>query len=309
MSGSRPDLSSALRRDRRGGARRGSNAAGLHHGRFGRPPAAGPLPRRQRLRPVQGGGVAGRRPQQDRRHRADRGHAADVEEAVGLPRQDHRRLHEQREGAGGEEDSQLGRSESPCREPEHAARVGREIDLGRDQQPGREQPQRNEGAHVARQAEAPEEGARPDQVDDVVHVVAVARPLLVPHPGEGAVEAVAEPVDGEAGDDEEERRRMPARHPIGQPRPQHRGQGQGGQLVGGDPPRQSLGEPEEGLPFAGGEEAAVLAGVGSDGGIGHVALPSPGNATCGCPGAHARRAALDAGTGAPSAGSGAEGGT
>ena len=62
-------------------------------------------------------------------------------------------------------------------------------------------------------------------------------------------------------------------------------------------------------PLAGGEEAAVLADVGSDGGIGHVALPSPGNATCGRPAAHATRAEPVAETGAPNAGSGAEGGT
>ena len=38
-------------------------------------------------------------------------------------------------------------------------------------------------------------GAR--EVHDVVHVVAVARTLLIPHAGDGAVEAVAEPVHGQ----------------------------------------------------------------------------------------------------------------
>ena len=226
---------------------------------------------------------------QNRRHRADRNHPADVEEAVGLSHQDHRRLREQREGAGGEEDAQLGRSEAPRREPEHAARVGGEVDLGRDQEIGHEQSQRDEGAHVAGHAEAPEEGARPDQIDDVVHVVAVARPLLIPHPGQGAVEAVAEPVDGEADDDEQQPGRVQARHPESQPRAEHRREGEGGQLVGRDPPRHAPREPEEDAPLAGGQKAAVLADMGSNVGFGHRHTPFIGECDIRAPSGSRRR--------------------
>jgi hypothetical protein len=49
--------------------------------------------------------------------------------------------------------------------------------------------------------EAGKEQRRAGQIDDVIDVIAVARPLLIADPRDGAVEAVAEPVEQQADDD------------------------------------------------------------------------------------------------------------
>ncbi len=73
-----------------------------------------------------------------------------------------------------------------------------EVDLGGGQQIGDQHPHRNQRAHVPRQTEPAEEEAGAEPVDDMVDVAPVARALLVPHPREGAVETVTEPVDARA---------------------------------------------------------------------------------------------------------------
>ena len=77
----------------------------------------------------------------------------------------------------------------------------REIRLGRDEQIRREQRRRNERTHPARAAHAGEETRRPGEVDHVVDIKSISRPLAAADAGERPVEAVAEPIDPERDDD------------------------------------------------------------------------------------------------------------
>jgi hypothetical protein len=81
-----------------------------------------------------------------------------------------------------------------------------------DQHAGRDQ-----WRHVTRQCKPPEQEQRADDVDDVIDVEAVPRSFLTAHASKRAVQAVAEPVDGQTNHDEPDGPRMGARRPEGEP--------------------------------------------------------------------------------------------
>ena len=82
---------------------------------------------------------------------------------------------------------------------------------------------------VAETAAEQEHAAK--RIDNVIHVEAVARSLVLTDAGERAVEAVAEPIHGEAQDDEKETDWGDARQPVRQSRTQHRHERQQRQMV------------------------------------------------------------------------------
>ena len=101
------------------------------------------------------------------------------------------------------------------------------------------------------------EGDGAEDVDDVVDVEAVARALDAADAGEGAVQAVAEPVEGEAEDDGEQSVAVEAREGVEDAGGDLRGEAEEGELVGGEPARGAFGDPLEGALFDCGGEGVV----------------------------------------------------
>ena len=133
-------------------------------------------------------------------HSEDTDDAADVEQGEGMSAQSDGGAVEERDIADAEEEAQFGRAEAPERHVEGAQDVGGEVDLDGEKKVGDQEAEGDEGVHVAGEGETAHEEEGADGVGDVVDVEAVARAEAIADAGEGAVEAVAEPVDGE-GDD------------------------------------------------------------------------------------------------------------
>ena len=110
-------------------------------------------------------------------------------------------------------------------------------------------------AHVPAEHEPAEERGKAHGVQHVVDVIAVARTLLVADPRQGAVQAVAEPVQREQRDHEPQ---GGAAGPEAGADAEHRDRAQRGQVVRIDPRRQPSRHPHQ-QPFFGlGEDARVL---------------------------------------------------
>ncbi len=125
------------------------------------------------------------------------------------------------------------------------------------------------------EGEAAHEGDGAEEVDHVIDVEAEAGALLVADAGEGAVEAVAEPVEDEAEDDGEERAAMVAGARVEEAGGELGDEAERGELVGGEPTGGALGEPVEGALLDGGGEGVVLAASGCEGSVRGVHRVSP----------------------------------
>ncbi len=79
-------------------------------------------------------------------------------------------------------------------------RVGGQVGLDGKQQKPYQQSDRDVGMHVSRKRQTAHEREPAEAVDDVVHIEAVARALLLAHPGQRAVEAVSQPVERQEED-------------------------------------------------------------------------------------------------------------
>jgi hypothetical protein len=100
-------------------------------------------------------------------------------------------------------------------------------------------------AHVAGERQAAEQKQGAEGVDDVIDVVAVPRPLLLTYPRERAVEAVTEPVQGQAHDRQQQADGRPARHPEGQAGAEHGHERKRRQVVGIDEGGHARRQPEQ----------------------------------------------------------------
>ena len=80
-----------------------------------------------------------------------------------------------------------------------------------------QQADRDVGMHVSRKRQPAHERQPAEAVDDVVHVEAVARTLLLPHPGQCAVEAVSQPVERQEKDPGQEPVPVPGGQGIADP--------------------------------------------------------------------------------------------
>jgi hypothetical protein len=100
-----------------------------------------------------------------------------------------------------------------------------------------------------------------DDVEHMIDVIAVARPLEAPDARERAIEAVAKPVQRQRGDDEPHGVRVPTQEPVPDAREQHGREREAGEVIGVHPARHPLGEPDEELFFAMRKHASMLANV------------------------------------------------
>src|SRR5712692_2497328 len=136
--------------------------------------------------------------EQHRGHGDDADGAAEIEELVMLVQNG---LHmEQGEVSGDQEEAKLGRAKTPKGHAEFVQRVSREIGLDREQEEENEQGGGYQRAHVSGEREAYHERDGTDAVENVVHVKTVAGTLLLADAGEGAIQAVAKPVEGKEAD-------------------------------------------------------------------------------------------------------------
>ena len=79
---------------------------------------------------------------------------------------------------------QLGRSHLPVGDPERADGVRGERDLDRQQVIGQEQSGADAQAHEPAENQTADEEQNPQRVEDVIDVIPVTRPLVVPHAGQ-----------------------------------------------------------------------------------------------------------------------------
>ena len=191
-------------------------------------------------------------------HAGDGDDAADVEEAEGPePEGGDHRPPGQGDDADGEEDAQLGRADAEEGHLEDAADVGGEVDLGGDEQVGREDAEGDERGHETGGAETAEEHRRAGEVDDVIDVEAEPWPLLLADPGERPVETVTEPVDRERQHDPDQADHPILRRPEAEAGAGHRRQTEATQVIGRDPAGQPLGHVDESATFGPCQGAAV----------------------------------------------------
>ena len=119
--------------------------------------------------------------------------------------------------------------------------------------------------HQARCADAGEQRGRAGEVDDVIHVVAVPRALLVADARQGPIQAVTEPVARERHDEGRgapRRLRNAGKTPTGHG---HRQQGDERQMIGRDPWRQPPCDSDEQPLFGAGQQTAMFPGVHTKG--------------------------------------------
>ena len=93
------------------------------------------------------------------------------------------------------------------RDAEGADGVCREGDLDHQQVVGEEETGARGAAHVPAQRQPGDQKKNPDDVEDVIDIEPVSRPLVMAHARERAIEAVAEPVHREQGNCSEKARR------------------------------------------------------------------------------------------------------
>src|SRR5712671_1878584 len=92
--------------------------------------------------------------------------------------------------------------------------VCRKVDLNAQHEIDDEECHGDCPTHVAGGGDSAEEDGHAESVDNVVEVEAVSGTQAVADTGEGAVEAVAKPIESEPEDDGEERIAVPSRVPI-----------------------------------------------------------------------------------------------
>ena len=102
-------------------------------------------------------------------------------------------------------------------------------------------------AHVAGEGQAADQEQRPEGVDQVVHVEAVAWAAPLPEAGQRPVQAVAQPVEDESQVHHVEPQRVLRAPGVGEAGQQHRQQTQRGQVVRSDPRRRAGREPQQDL--------------------------------------------------------------
>ena len=172
---------------------------------------------------------------------------------------------EEGEVGGDEQEAELGGAEGALGELEAAEGMGGEEAFGGEQKEGDQHGDGDGRVREAGEGEAAEESERAEEIDDVVDVEAVAGSLLPADAGEGAVEAVAQPVEGDAEVYEKECLAVCAGEGVETTGGELGGEAEGGELVRGKPAGGAGGEPVEGAAFERGSEGAVDAeGWGED---------------------------------------------
>ena len=171
--------------------------------------------------------------------------AANVEERKLLTKHVGRRFPQGDDVTDGEQDAQFGRTHLEEAHPERAQDVRGQEHLHRQHEVRDEEQRGDPRRHVSREAHAPDEQRDPEFVDDVIDVEAVARPLALAHACQRAVQAVAEPVQGQTDGCGHEPQWVGAGPPVRQPGAEHRHERQDREVVGVDAPGHPFGEPDQ----------------------------------------------------------------
>ena len=130
-------------------------------------------------------------------------------------------------------------------------------DLHHQQVIGHEEPGRHERRHEPAERETSEQEQDSNDVEYVIDVEAVARPLVPADARQRPVEAVAEPVHREHPDRAQHGRRRTGSDPVADAGDGHRDAGQRRQVVRVDERGHPAGNPYEQALLGGGEDAGM----------------------------------------------------
>src|ERR1019366_4203504 len=155
------------------------------------------------------------------RHAGDAHRTADVEEQPPASQQNDLGPVEQRDVSDTQKQAQLRGAEAPEGEMEGADGVSRKIDFDGKHEVGDEQPERDVQADISAEPEAADEEERPDGIGNVIDVESIARAQAVAHAGQGTIETVAEPVDGQCQNHPDEGAAVPPGGPVAEAGHEH----------------------------------------------------------------------------------------
>src|SRR5215472_8273732 len=119
----------------------------------------------------------------------------------------------------------------------------RQITLAREKEKSDQHRDRGLPVQVSGYSKASEQGRGSEDVHHVIHIEAIARPLLRTLTRQGPVHTVAEPVQDDAQNDEQQRRGITPGEGVCHTGCQLRGESKQRQLVGTDPARHALRHP------------------------------------------------------------------
>ncbi len=141
---------------------------------------------------------------------------------------------------GDEQNPELRRPEPSVRHLEPPQRVRCQIALAGEQQKRHQHRGRNPSVHQSGHRQPAQQRRRSKDVHDVIHVEAVARPLLPAHARQGSVEAVAQPVQNDEHNPQSQRPPIPPRQRIADAGSHLRGEPHRRQPIRRHPPRRPL---------------------------------------------------------------------
>src|SRR5258707_876458 len=114
--------------------------------------------------------------------------------------------------------------------------------------------------HVARESKSSHHDHCANRVEDVVHVEAITRTLLLSNAGECAIQTVAKPVHDQTDDCSQQHAAIPDGQGVTNAGCDLGYKGENCQMIGVDIGRHALGHPNEAAFFAGGKKAGVNTG-------------------------------------------------
>ena len=147
------------------------------------------------------------------------------------------------------------------RHPELARHHRRQEHLRGDEEVGDQEREPDDRREEPGERHARDQHRDADNVEDVIDVEAVTRPLVMANARDRPVEAVAEPVEGQSRDDQTECGRPEARGPERGAGAGHRGQREEGEVVGGHLLWKPSCDPDEHALLERGEHGSVHAPV------------------------------------------------
>ena len=142
-----------------------------------------------------------------------------------------------------------------------AHRIRSEVNFNGEQQVDHQKPVREGRRHVAGKSQAAEQKDGSDGVQDMVHIETIAGALLIAHAGEGAIQRISEPVQGQTGNHAKQPERVPAGEPVAGAGSHQGAEAERSQVVRINPQRQTLRHADE-SPFFG---RCQKAGMGAPG--------------------------------------------
>src|SRR6185437_6785765 len=211
----------------------------------------------QRLAPVKAYRILNHRDAKDQQHPGDSQRPADIEDTVSASRQMRHGPPEQCDIAQAQEQAQFGGSHFEIGNFEITQCVAGKIDFNRKHQIRNQEPQSDPGRHISGQRQAAEQEQRTEGVHHVVNIKSVAWTAAVAVARQGAIQAVTQPVDRQAGDNDEQSEAIATRPPICNPGAEHGRQADKRKMIRVDPGRSSGCQPEKSSFFQSRQKALL----------------------------------------------------